>query len=82
VDGMFVVHRTRSCDGGTVSISVGLPAICEPGSSVSTVSDYGLDDRGSIPDRGGRFFPYPLRPAGCGAHPASCTTATRDLLRS
>jgi hypothetical protein len=26
------------------------------------VSDYGLDDRGSIPDRGRRFFLYPLRP--------------------
>jgi hypothetical protein len=27
------------------------------GSSVSTVSDYGLDGRGSIPDRGRGFFP-------------------------
>jgi hypothetical protein len=26
------------------------------GSSVSIVSDYGLDDRGSIPDRGSEFF--------------------------
>jgi hypothetical protein len=26
------------------------------GSSVSTVSDYGLDGRGSIPDRGKEFF--------------------------
>jgi hypothetical protein len=26
------------------------------GSSGSTVSDYGLDDRGSIPDRGRGFF--------------------------
>jgi hypothetical protein len=26
------------------------------GSSVSIVSDYGPDDRGSIPDRGGVFF--------------------------
>jgi hypothetical protein len=26
------------------------------GSSVSIVSDYGLDDRGSIPDRGTGFF--------------------------
>jgi hypothetical protein len=32
------------------------------GSSVGTVSDYGLDDRGSIPDRGRGFFFYPLRP--------------------
>jgi hypothetical protein len=28
----------------------------EPGSSVSIVSDYGLDDQGSIPDRGRGFF--------------------------
>jgi hypothetical protein len=28
----------------------------EPGSLVSTVSDYGLDGRGSIPDRGRGFF--------------------------
>jgi hypothetical protein len=27
----------------------------KPGSSVSIVSDYGLDDRGSIPDRGRVF---------------------------
>jgi hypothetical protein len=32
------------------------------GSSVSIVSDYGLDDRSSIPDRGRGFFLYPLRP--------------------
>jgi hypothetical protein len=32
------------------------------GSSGSTVCDYGLDDRGSIPDRGRGFFFYPLRP--------------------
>jgi hypothetical protein len=29
---------------------------CEPGSSVSTVSDYGLDGRGLIRDRGRGFF--------------------------
>jgi hypothetical protein len=29
----------------------------EPGSSVSTVSNYGLDGRCSIPDRGRGFFP-------------------------
>jgi hypothetical protein len=28
----------------------------EPGSSVSAVSDYELDGRGSIPDRGRGFF--------------------------
>jgi hypothetical protein len=32
------------------------------GSSVSIVTDYGLDDRGSIPDRGRGFFFYSLRP--------------------
>jgi hypothetical protein len=31
-------------------------------SSGSIVSDYGLDDRGSIPDRGRGFFFKPLRP--------------------
>jgi hypothetical protein len=34
----------------------------EPGSSVGTVSGYGLDGRGSIPDRGRGFFLSPLRP--------------------
>jgi hypothetical protein len=28
---------------------------CEPGSSVSAVSEYGLDGQGSIPDRGNGF---------------------------
>jgi hypothetical protein len=32
------------------------------GSSGSIVSDYGLDDRGSIPGRGRGFFSQPLRP--------------------
>jgi hypothetical protein len=32
------------------------------GSSVSIVSDYGLNDRCSIPDRGSVFFLQPLRP--------------------
>jgi hypothetical protein len=32
------------------------------GSSVSTVSDYGLDGRGSIPDRGRGFVFLPLGP--------------------
>jgi hypothetical protein len=31
-------------------------AIMSRGSSVGIVSDYGLDDRGSIPDRGRGFF--------------------------
>jgi hypothetical protein len=32
------------------------------GSSGNIVPDYGLDDRGSIPDRGKGFFFQPLRP--------------------
>jgi hypothetical protein len=32
------------------------------GSSVSIVTDYGLDDRGSIPDRGRGFLFQSLRP--------------------
>jgi hypothetical protein len=44
--------------------------------SVSTVSDYGLGDRGSIPDRQ-RTFSFSLCvQTGCGAHPASCTMGT------
>jgi hypothetical protein len=39
-----------------------LSVIRSRGSSVSIVSDYGLDDRGSIPDKGRRFFFQPLRP--------------------
>jgi hypothetical protein len=34
----------------------------ELGGSVSTVSDYGLDDQGSIPDSGRGSFLQPLRP--------------------
>jgi hypothetical protein len=33
-----------------------LKTFVSPGSSVSIVSDYGLDGRGSIPDRGRGFF--------------------------
>jgi hypothetical protein len=46
------------------------------GSSVSTVSDYGLDDRGSIPDRGRGFFSSPCVQTGSGAHPASYPMGT------
>jgi hypothetical protein len=49
--------RTVSCAGPylhniTDDYDVVHSKLCEPGSSVGTVSDYGLDDRGSIPDRG------------------------------
>jgi hypothetical protein len=44
------------------------------GGSVSIVSDYDLDDRVSIPDRGRGFFLLSLRvQTGSGAHPAACT---------
>jgi hypothetical protein len=59
--------RHRWKDGSRMD----LREIGEPGSSVSTVTGYGLDDRGSIPGGGGGFFLYPLRPACSGAHPAS-----------
>jgi hypothetical protein len=36
--------------------------ICSRGSSGSIVSDYGLDDWGSIPERSRGFFFWPLRP--------------------
>jgi hypothetical protein len=41
------------------------------GSSGSIVSDYGLDDRGSIPDRAEDFSSSPCVQTGSGAHPAS-----------
>jgi hypothetical protein len=43
-------------------------------SSGSTVSDYGLDDRGSILDRGKGFF-FCVQ-TGSGAHPASYAMGT------
>jgi hypothetical protein len=47
------------------------------GSSVISVSDYGLDDRGSIPDRGRGFFSSSLCvETGSGAHPASYPIGT------
>jgi hypothetical protein len=41
-------------------------------SSGNIVSDYGLDDRGSIPDRVKDFSSSPCVETGSGAHPASC----------
>jgi hypothetical protein len=41
------------------------------------LSDYGLDDRGSIPDRGRGFFSSsPCVQTGSGAHPASYPMGT------
>jgi hypothetical protein len=50
--------------------------VCEPGSSVSIVSSYRLDDRGSIPGRGERIFPVAsvFRPALGPTQP--CTVGT------
>jgi hypothetical protein len=42
-----------------------------PGSSVSIVSEYGLDDRAI-----GVRFPTEAKDTGCGAHSASCTMGT------
>jgi hypothetical protein len=57
--------------------------IREPGSSVSVVSDYGLDDsdRGSIPGRGKVFSSSLCVQTGYGAHPASCTMGTGGKAR-
>jgi hypothetical protein len=46
------------------------------GSSGSIVSDYVLDDRGSIPDRGRGFFSGPCLQIGSGAHLASYKMGT------
>jgi hypothetical protein len=44
---------------------------CEPRSSVSIVTGYGLVDWGSIPDGCGGSFLHLLRPADYGDHPAA-----------
>jgi hypothetical protein len=52
---------------------------CEPGSSVSTVSDYGLDDRAievRSPAEAKNFSSSLSVQTGSGAHPASCTMGT------
>jgi hypothetical protein len=46
------------------------------GSSVRTVSDYGLDCQGSIPERGRGFASNLCIQTGSGAHPASYTMGT------
>jgi hypothetical protein len=51
------------------------------GSSVSIVSDYELDDRGSTPDRGREFFFCPCVQTGSRAHPASCPMGTGGKAR-
>jgi hypothetical protein len=46
------------------------------GSSGSIVSDYGLDDRGSIPDGQRIFLLAPASRPALGPHPASCPMGT------
>jgi hypothetical protein len=48
----------------------------EPGSSVSIVSDCGLDGRGSIPTEAEDFSSTLCVQTGSGAHPASYTLGT------
>jgi hypothetical protein len=55
---------------------------CEPGSSVSTVSGYRLDDRVievRSPTEAKGFFPLASVQTSCAAHPASCTMGTGVL---
>jgi hypothetical protein len=40
-----------------MGIGCAMRSVCEPGSSVSIVSGYGMDDRGSTPGRSERSFP-------------------------
>jgi hypothetical protein len=47
----------------------------------TTLTSFGLDERGSIPAGDGGFFLYPLRPGDSGAQTASCTVGTGDLPR-
>jgi hypothetical protein len=52
---------------------------CEPGSSVSVVSDYGLDDRAievRSPAEAKGFSSILCVQTGSGAHPVSCTMGT------
>jgi hypothetical protein len=46
------------------------------GSSVSIVTDYGLDDWGSIPTEAEDFSSSLCVQTGSGAHPASCPVST------
>jgi hypothetical protein len=52
---------------------------CEPGSSLSVVSDYGLDDRAievRLPAEAKDISSNLCVQTGFGAHPASCTVGT------
>jgi hypothetical protein len=67
----FSVHRDILKNGTLIWASWG--------SSVSTVSDYGLDDRGSIPEAED-FSSSLCVQTGSGAHTASCTMGTGGSL--
>jgi hypothetical protein len=73
-------YSTESCEHGYDSVISGFYRIDqEPGSSVSIVSDYGLDDRaiGVRSQAGAKDFSSNLCvQTGSGAHPASCTMGT------
>jgi hypothetical protein len=56
-----------------------LRSLCGQGSSVSVVSDYRLDDRGSIPEVAEVSSFSLCGHTGSGAHPTSCTVGT-DVL--
>jgi hypothetical protein len=55
-------EQTNSCQFAVLAVHnniilyVGLTLYISRGSSGSIVSDYGLDDRGSIPDKGRGFY--------------------------
>jgi hypothetical protein len=51
-----VLQDTVQNEQPIYQFSFSVPIYWSRGSSVSIVSDYGLDDRGSIPDRGRGFF--------------------------
>jgi hypothetical protein len=64
-------HSNYCSDPTSILISC---TISEPGSSISIVSGYRPDDRGSIPGRVKEDFSCSLCvQTGSGAHPASCT---------
>jgi hypothetical protein len=66
------LHTTRIFD---ILLIIILP--CRSwGSSVSIVSDYRVDDPGTIPGRGKGFSSSLCVLTGSGAHPASCTMGT------
>jgi hypothetical protein len=76
---LWLCHGSLTDRQSSARISVTLSFSCEPGSSVSIVSDYGLDDRG-IEVRS----PAEAKDFSCSlsvvipalGHPASCTMCT------